>query len=107
MATATAELPQHMRALERANAVRGIRKELKDNIRAGQLGVPDVIRVMRWEVKTMAVGELLCSQRGWGPERAKKLLRTVAVPLGKPLGSLTKRQRTMLVEAIEKKLRQR
>ena len=52
----------------------------------------------------MSLSELLCSQRRWGRARSRKLLSTAALSEGKRLGTLTERQRRLLVGALEAKL---
>ena len=48
----------------------------------------------------MTVAELLLSQRGWGPTRSAKMLRSVSLSEKKTLGSLTERQRVMLAAVL-------
>ena len=52
----------------------------------------------------MSLSELLCSQRRWGRARSRKLLSSAALSEGKKVGSLTERQRRILVHALEIKL---
>jgi hypothetical protein len=66
--------PQHMRALERANQVRLARADLKRRIAGGQIGVAEVILDCPWEADSMAVADLLMSQRRWGQTRCRKFL---------------------------------
>jgi hypothetical protein len=51
----------------------------------------------------MPVWEILMSQPWWGPVRARRLLRSAAVPEYKDLGSLSPRQRQVLVETLERR----
>ena len=48
----------------------------------------------------MTIAELLVSQRGWGPSRSSKMLRSVSLSEKKTLGSLTQRQRVMLAAVL-------
>src|SRR6266480_3668327 len=66
--------PQHMRALQRANAVRLARAQLKRRVALGEIDVAEVILYCPWEVDSMAVAELLMSQRRWGLTRCRKFL---------------------------------
>ena len=50
--------------------------------------------------ETMTIAELLLSQRGWGPARSAKMLRSVSLSEKKTLGSLTSRQRLMLAAVL-------
>ena len=52
------------------------------------------------DTDTMTVTELLLSQRGWGPRRAAKMLRSVSLSESKTLGSLTERQRLTLAAVL-------
>jgi hypothetical protein len=95
--------PQCMQALARANEVRLARAALKRAVRAGEQNAIKVVRDVPWEAQTMPIGELLCSQRRWGRARSRKLLMSIHLSEAKPLGSLTPRQRRLLVGALEAK----
>lgn len=94
-------LPQHLTALQRANAVRLARSELKHRVADGDLAVSEVILTCPWEAESMTIAELLCSQRRWGTTRTRKFLRdTVFLPELKTVGSLTERQRRALAALL-------
>lgn len=95
--------PQHIRALEHANRVRLARASLKRAIGAGDLDAHEVVRDCPWEAETMAVSELLRSQRRWGRARTRKFLTPLAVSENRQLGRLTIRQRELLAGALEVK----
>jgi hypothetical protein len=95
---------QCMQALARANQVRLARAALKRDISAGSRGVTDVVLDSPWEAESMSLSELLCSQRRWGRARSRKLLASAGLSEGKRLGTLTERQRGILVGALEAKL---
>jgi hypothetical protein len=95
---------QCMQALARANQVRLARAALKRDISAGRRGITQVILDSPWEVGSMSLSELLCSQRRWGRARSRKLLSSIALSEGKRVGTLTERQRRILVAALEAKL---
>ncbi len=69
--------PQYMRALERANQVRLARAELKRRVAIGEIHVAEVILECPWEAESMAVADLLMSQRRWGQTRCRKFLAQV------------------------------
>lgn len=94
--------PQQRRliALDRANRIRGIRAVLKRSLQAGELAPADAILRGSSDTDTMTVAELLLSQRGWGPTRSAKMLRSVSLSEKKTLGSLTQRQRVMLAALL-------
>jgi hypothetical protein len=93
--------PQHLRALERANAVRLARAELKRRVGNGSLSAAEVILDVPPEAATMSVSELLLSQRRWGETRCRKFLQGCELSETKVLGSLTERQRQTLAASLE------
>src|SRR5271154_6874076 len=92
--------PQYMRALERANQVRLARAELKRRVAFGELHVADVILECPWEADSMAVADLLMSQRRWGQTRCRKFLAQVPMSEKKTIGSMTDRQRRALAAML-------
>ena len=95
---------QCMEALARANQVRLARAALKRDIGAGRRSVTEVVMDSPWEAESMSLSELLCSQRRWGRARSRKLLSSAALGEGKKVGSLTERQRRILVGALVAKM---
>ena len=96
----TATTPQHMRALEQANRVRLARAELKRRITTGEVSAAEVILDCPWEAQSMAVADLLMSQRRWGSSRCRRLLAQVPVSETKQVGALTERQRLALAALL-------
>ena len=92
--------PQYMRALERANKVRLARAELKRRVAAGELEVSEVILECPWQAESMAVGDLLMSQRRWGQTRCRKFLSQIPISENKTIGSMTDRQRLALAAML-------
>jgi hypothetical protein len=92
--------PQHMQALARANQVRLARAELKRRVAAGEVGVSEVIVRCPWEAASMAVGDLLMSQRRWGQTRCRKFLAQIPMSEQKTIGSMTERQRRTLAAML-------
>jgi hypothetical protein len=103
-ATATATIapagPQYMRALERANKVRLARAELKRRVAVGEVDVAEVILDCPWEAESMAVADLLMSQRRWGQTRCRKFLTQIPMSEKKTVGSMTDRQRRTLASML-------
>jgi hypothetical protein len=93
--------PQRLRALERANAVRLGRAELKRRIAEGEVSAADVILEPPDEALSWAIGELLLSQRRWGTTRCRKFLAQYHITETKTLGALTDRQRRLLADELE------
>jgi hypothetical protein len=92
--------PQHMRALERANKVRLARAELKRRVAGGEISVAEVILDCPWEAQSMAVADLLMSQRRWGQTRCRKFLAQIPMSEQKTIGSMTERQRRTLAAML-------
>ncbi len=92
--------PQYMRALERANQVRLARAELKRRVALEDVEVAEVILDCPWEAQSMAVGDLLMSQRRWGQTRCRKFLAQVPMSEKKTIGSMTERQRQTLAQML-------
>lgn len=92
--------PQHLRALERANAVRLARATLKRRIGEGALTAADVFADCPWEAASMSVADVLMSQRRWGSHRCRKLLFGLRISETKTVGALTDRQRTELARRL-------
>jgi hypothetical protein len=103
-ATATATIaalpPQHMRALARANQVRLARAELKRKVATEQIDVGEVILECPWETHSMAVADLLMSQRRWGQTRCRRFLAQIPMSEKKTVGSMTERQRQALAAML-------
>lgn len=100
ISAAATESPQYMRALQRANEVRLARANLKRQVAAGQLHVAKVILECPWEAQSMAVADLLTSQRRWGQTRCRKFLSQIHISEKKTLGSMTERQRLALAAML-------
>jgi hypothetical protein len=89
-----------MRALERANKVRLARAELKRRVSMSELEAAEVILECPWEAHSMAVADLLMSQRRWGQTRCRKFLAQIPMSEKKTIGSMTDRQRRTLAEML-------
>jgi hypothetical protein len=92
--------PQYMRALERANQVRLARAELKRRVATGNVEAAEVILDCPWEAESMAVADLLMSQRRWGQTRCRKFLAQIPMSEKKTVGSMTERQRRTLAAML-------
>jgi hypothetical protein len=92
--------PQHMRALARANQVRLARAELKRKVADEHVEVADVILECPWEADSMAVADLLMSQRRWGQTRCRRFLAQIPMSEKKTVGSMTERQRHTLAAML-------
>jgi hypothetical protein len=92
--------PQHMQALQRANAVRLARAELKRQVAHGEISAAEVILGSPWEAESMTVSDLLTSQRRWGHTRCRKFLQCIPMSENKTIGSMTERQRIALAHQL-------
>jgi hypothetical protein len=92
--------PQHLRALERANAVRLARADLKRRVADGDITAAEVILASPWEAASMTIADLLTSQKRWGSTRCRKFLQCVFIPENKTIGSMTQRQRRELAQLL-------
>jgi hypothetical protein len=99
-ATMAPTSPQYMRALERANQVRLARAELKRRVASSETDVAEVILECPWEAESMAVADLLMSQRRWGQTRCRKFLAQIPMSEKKTIGSMTERQRHSLAAML-------
>jgi hypothetical protein len=100
--TDVALTPQCLQALEQANQVRFARADLKRRVKAGGVAAAEVVLSSPWQTRTMSVGELLMSQRGWGRTRTRRLLASLAVPENKQIATLTERQRLAIVATLSR-----
>jgi len=91
---------QPAQALRLANRVRRARSVLKARVAGGDLAAAEVILTCPAEVASMAVAQLLASQRGWGEARSRAFLVQVAVREDKSIGSLTERQRRAVASLL-------
>ncbi|MEX1142623.1 MAG: hypothetical protein WD993_06535 [Thermoleophilaceae bacterium] len=101
IATMDAGQAQHLRALEHANRVRLARAELKRRIASGNLAAAEVIVESPWEAESMSISDVLMSQRRWGRARCRRLLTSIGILENKRVGTLTDRQRAMVVAMLE------
>ena len=96
----TSPSPQHLQALQRANRVRLARAELKRRIAEGEVTAAEVILTSPWEAASMAISDVLMSQRRWGGTRCRKFLAMFRISEAKTVGSLTERQRHALAAQL-------
>ena len=102
LADASCGFPQdeHLDALRRSSEVRFARAVLKRKIGDHSVTVREVILTCPWEAASMTIAELLTSQRRWGATRCSTFLARIGMPETKTLGSMTERQRSLLVAML-------
>jgi hypothetical protein len=93
--------PQRLRALERANEIRLARACLKRQIAQGEVTAAQVLLDCPTEASSWPIGDLLMSQRRWGTTRCRKFLSRNQIVETKPVGTLTERQRRLLVASLQ------
>ena len=93
--------PQRLRALERANEIRLARASLKRQIARGETSAAQVLQDCPDEAASWPIGDLLMSQRRWGVTRCRKFLSRNQIVETKPVGTLTERQRRLLVASLQ------
>jgi hypothetical protein len=91
---------QCLRALDRANEVRRARAELKRRIADSETPAAEVVLTAPWEASSMAIADLLISQRRWGRIRVRRFLAGIPMSETKTIGSMTDRQRRRLAEQL-------
>lgn len=93
---------QSIEALARANKYRLARAELKKEIARGDVPITFVLGnpIPDW-LEGMQIGELLRAQVRWGKTRSRKLLRQCAISEIKKIGTMTIRQRQLVVRMLQ------
>jgi hypothetical protein len=101
--TMTTQVPdgvQRLHALQRANRVRIVRAAVKRQIATGGTSAAEAILGGAPEIQSMAVIDLLMSQRGWGRTRCLWLLTAIPLSENKTIGSMTDRQQCLVVATL-------
>jgi hypothetical protein len=91
--TIAAQPRQRLDALARGTRIRQVRANLKRRIADGDVSAAEVILLRQWEVESMAIVDVLRSQRHWGEIRCRRFLMPMRLLESKTLGSMTERQR--------------
>jgi hypothetical protein len=94
--------PQQLLALERANAIRRARAELKRRISDGQLSAAELILNSPVEASSWPVADVLASQQNWGSAKSQKFLSRHGISELKRVGELTERQRRLLAGELRR-----
>jgi hypothetical protein len=93
---------QRLAALRLANSVRQARAELKRQVASGAVLVVDILLDPPPAVERCTVGELLMTQRHWGPNKCRKLLASIKISETKQIAALTERQRELVATQVER-----
>lgn len=98
MAVPVSTPEQRAEALEKAAAARRIRAETKQLLKTGSLQFRDVLDDEDDFIATTKIGSLLPALPGVGKVKAKRFLEEHSIASNRRLRSLTKRQRSVLLE---------
>lgn len=98
LATPARSLQQRLDALELANEIRSHRARLKREMRAGRIGVVDLLDDPLCE--TMKLWDALVAQPKIGRVKANRVLQRLTISPSKTLGGLSPRQRRQLLEHL-------
>jgi len=96
-------LAQRMEALERANAIRMKRAQLKRDLKAGRKSIHDLLLDPPEYVETAKVFDLLLAVPKYGRVKVNKILHTCRISPSKTIGGLSPRQRGELVELLRRR----
>ena len=93
-------LLQRQTALGKANDVRFKRAQLKIDLKAGRLDIPELIREPPDWLETMKIVDFLLAIPKTGRVKARKTLNLCYVSPSKTIGGLSDRQRQELMSAL-------
>lgn len=95
-------LDQRIDALRRANEIRVQRAQLKKALKLGQVQIETVLRDPPSYVGTAKVFDMLLAVPKLGRVKATRFLNQCRISQSKTVGGLSERQRTELVELLER-----
>src|ERR671932_1624585 len=95
-------LQQRMDALQRANAIRTERAQLKRDLKAGRASIHDLLSQPPEYLETAKVFDILLAVPKYGRVKANKVLQTCRISPSKTIGGLSQRQRTELVSLLRR-----
>lgn len=91
-------LTQRMEALARANEVRLYRARAKRELKAGRVGLIDLLEDPMWESAKLL--DALLAMPRFGRVKANRALRRCGISPSRTLGGLTRRQQDALVAEL-------
>lgn len=95
-------LDQRMDALRRANEIRSRRAQLKRDLKDGHTSITALISDPPDYVLTAKVFDMLMAVPKYGKVKATRFLNTCRISQGKTIGGLSERQRTELLEVLNR-----
>jgi hypothetical protein len=93
---------RRLQALASANEVRYARAQLKRDLMAGRVELPDVLSEPPACAQTAMVRDLLLASPGIGPKKADRALSRCGIAHSKAVIGLSSRQRVSLVEFLRR-----
>lgn len=93
---------QRKAALEKAAAARHARAELRDNIKAGNITLEEVLDSDDPIASRMKVSALIESMPGYGKAKAAKIMDELGISASRRVKGLGARQREQLLEVFNK-----
>lgn len=94
---------QRMEALQKANAIRSQRAQLKKELKSGELDIVAVLKDPPEFLRTAKVIDLLLVVPKFGRVKATRVLTRCRISQAKTVGGLSERQRTELCDTLEKR----
>ena len=91
-----------MDALQRANAIRTRRAQLKRDLKAGRVSIHTLLSQPPEYVETAKVFDMLLAVPKYGRVKANKILQQCRISPSKTIGGLSQRQRTELVSMLRR-----
>ena len=95
-------LDQRMEALRRANEIRSKRAQLKKDLKAGRASITEIISDPPEFVLTAKVFDMHMAVPKYGKVKATRFLNHCRISQGKTIGGLSDRQRTELLELLQR-----
>jgi hypothetical protein len=96
-------LVQRMEALQRANAIRSRRAQLKRDLKAGRQAIHELLLDPPEYLETAKVFDLMLAVPKYGRVKVNKILSTCRISPSKTIGGLSQRQRTELVAMMRRR----
>jgi hypothetical protein len=95
-------LHQRMDALQRANAIRTRRAQLKKDLKASRVSIHKLLLDPPEYVETAKVFDMLLAVPKYGRVKANKVLQQCRISPSKTIGGLSERQRAELVSLLRR-----
>jgi S13-like protein len=95
-------LHQRMDALQRANAIRTRRAQLKRDLKSGRASIHTLLSQPPEYVETAKVFDMLLAVPKYGRVKANKVLHQCRISPSKTIGGLSERQRNELVSLLRR-----